>query len=119
MTLEDIMDDIPPVRHGKYKTRTANELAPIMLERLITLSTNRGDLILDPFGGSGTTFYAAEKMERTWLGIELGDTSSAVRRLIDYQRGLDVEWESARGNGKRKRNGSDQLSLFRKEFIPE
>ena len=119
MTLEDIMDDIPPVRHSKYKTRTANELAPIMLERLITLSTNRGEVVLDPFGGSGTTFYAAEKLERAWLGIELGDTSGAVRRLIDYQKGLAVEWESARGNGKRKHNGSNQLSLFRREFTPE
>ena len=90
-----------------------------MLERLITLSTNRGEVVLDPFGGSGTTFYAAEKLERAWLGIELGDTSGAVRRLIDYQKGLAVEWESARGNGKRKHNGSNQLSLFRREFTPE
>ncbi len=117
ITLEDMMDDIPPVRHGKYKTRTANELAPIMLERLILLATNAGDLVLDPFGGSGTTYYAAEKLGRSWLGIELGDTSGAVRRLTDYQRGVDVEWESARGNGKRKPDMSQQLSLFRNDLM--
>lgn len=100
-SIEDLWDDIPPVRHSKYKTRTANELAPIMLERIIALSTNEDDLVLDPFGGSGTTFYAAEKMNRCWLGIEIGDTSAAIRRLQDYQQGHIAAWESARGNGTR------------------
>ncbi|MCG8346649.1 MAG: site-specific DNA-methyltransferase [Chloroflexales bacterium] len=43
---EDLWDDIPPVRHSKYKSRAANELAPIMLERIIALSTNPGDIIV-------------------------------------------------------------------------
>jgi len=106
---EDLWDDIPPVRHSKYKTRGANELAPIMLERLIALATNPGDRVLDPFGGSGTTFYAAEKLGRRWLGIEIGDTSAAVSRLTDLGNGRFVEWESARGDSKRR---SDQQLRF-------
>lgn len=109
---EDLWDDIPPVRHGKYKTRTANELAPIMLERLIALSTNQGDLVLDPFGGSGTTYYAAEKLHRRWLGIEIGDLQGAIRRMEDYQQGHDSEWESARGKGTQRRRGARQMQLF-------
>ncbi|MDP9317408.1 MAG: site-specific DNA-methyltransferase [Chloroflexota bacterium] len=109
---EDLWDDIPPVRHSKYKTRAANELAPIMMERIISLSTNPGDLVVDPFGGSGTTFYAAEKLHRSWLGIEIGDTSSAIRRLTDYHNGQYVEWESSRGDGAKKRNGAKQLKMF-------
>jgi site-specific DNA-methyltransferase (adenine-specific) len=109
---EDLWDDIPPVRHSKYKTRTANELAPIMLERIIALSTNPGDLVIDPFGGSGTTYYAAEKLHRRWLGIELGDTSAAIQRLSNYQNGQYVEWESARGHSLKKRNGTKQLQMF-------
>ncbi|WP_129633786.1 DNA-methyltransferase [Candidatus Oscillochloris fontis] len=112
---EDVWDDIPPVRHGKYKTRTANELAPIMLERLIALSTNPDDVVFDPFGGSGTTYYAAEKMHRRWLGIEIGDTDAAIRRMRDYQDGIYVEWESARGNGAKRRNGVDQLKMFERQ----
>jgi len=107
---EDLWDDIPPVRHSKYKTRGANELAPIMLERLIALATNRGDRVLDPFSGAGTTFYAAEKLGRRWIGIEIGDTSAAIRRLTDLGNGRFVEWESARGDNKR--NGSQQLRFF-------
>jgi site-specific DNA-methyltransferase (adenine-specific) len=108
---EDLWDDIPPVRHSKYKSRAANELAPIMLERIIALSTNPGDIVVDPFGGSGTTYYAAEKLHRRWLGIEIGDVSAAVQRLSDLQNGQYVEWESSRGHGKR-RNGAMQLKMF-------
>lgn len=108
---DDMWDDIPPVRHSKYKTRGANELAPLMLERLIGLATNRGDLVVDPFGGSGTTFYAAERLERRWLGTEIGDTAPAVRRLADLAEGVDVRWERARGALK-GRASKEQLGLL-------
>jgi site-specific DNA-methyltransferase (adenine-specific) len=108
---DDIWDDIPPVRHGKYKTRGANELAPLMLERLIALSTNRGDLVIDPFGGSGTTFYAAERLERRWLGTEIGDVAPAIRRLTDLADGSDVRWERSRGP-KRRRISAEQLGFL-------
>jgi len=109
---DDIWDDIPPVRHGKYKTRGANELAPLMLERLIGLATNKGDLVLDPFGGSGTTFYAAERLERRWLGSEIGDVSPAIRRLTDLSEGIDVRWERARGPARKRPIANDQLGLL-------
>jgi site-specific DNA-methyltransferase (adenine-specific) len=109
---EDLWDDIPPVRHSKYKTRSANELAPIMLERLIALSTNKDDVLLDPFGGSGTTYYAAEKLSRRWIGIEIGEIAPAVQRMIDYQSGQYVDWESARGNRFKNRSGARQHQMF-------
>jgi site-specific DNA-methyltransferase (adenine-specific) len=109
--VDDLWDDIPPVRHSKYKTRGANELAPLMLERLIALSTNRGDLVVDPFGGSGTTFYAAERLERRWLGTEIGDVQPAIRRLQDLADGNDVRWERSRGR-KRSDQPKDQLGLL-------
>ncbi len=109
---EDLWDDIPPVRHSKYKTRSSNELAPIMLERIIAMSTNIDDLVLDPFGGSGTTFFAAERLKRRWLGIEIGDTNAALRRLKDYEAGRYVDWESARGNGTRLSHGAKQLRII-------
>lgn len=110
--LDELWDDVPPVRHGKYKTRGANELAPIMLERLIALSTNKGELVLDPFGGSGTTFIAAERLHRRWIGSELGDTSPAVQRLQDAALGLDSRWERSRGQKKTRRAATDQLPLI-------
>ncbi len=44
-----------------------------LLRRVIDLSTNPGDLILDSFLGSGTTAAVAHKMGRRWIGVELGD----------------------------------------------
>lgn len=111
MGADEIWDDIPPVRHSKYKTRGANELAPIMLERLIGLATNQGDLVVDPFGGSGTTFYAAERMHRRWLGTEIGDVQPAIRRLTDLVSGSDVRWESARGPHRRA-TAKQQLTIL-------
>ena len=108
---DDLWDDIPPVRHSKYKTRGANELAPLMLERLIAMATNRGDLVVDPFGGSGTTFYAAERLERRWLGTEIGDVQPAIRRLEDLAEGNDVRWERSRGR-KQSARSKEQLGLL-------
>ena len=110
---DELWDDIPPVRHSKYKTRAANELAPIMMERLIALATNPGELVVDPFGGAGTTFVAAERLGRRWLGSELGDTNAAKERLESVRVGTDERWERSRG-GKTGRN-SAQLHLLQPE----
>jgi site-specific DNA-methyltransferase (adenine-specific) len=39
--------------------------------RIIKVSSNPGDLVLDPFAGSGTTLVVAKKLARRWLGFEL------------------------------------------------
>ena len=41
-----------------------------MLKRIILASSNKGDIVLDPFLGSGTTAYIAKKLGRNWIGIE-------------------------------------------------
>lgn len=44
-----------------------------MLERIIHIATNKGDLVLDSFAGSGTTGAVAHKMGRRWIMVELGE----------------------------------------------
>lgn len=44
-----------------------------LLERILTLATNKGDLVIDSFAGSGTTGAVAHKMGRKWVMVELGD----------------------------------------------
>jgi len=44
-----------------------------LIERVLTLGSNEGDLVLDSFLGSGTTAAVAHKMGRRWIGVELGD----------------------------------------------
>ncbi len=81
LNLTDVWTDIPPVRHQSTKRRGANELSLKLLRRVLEISTQPGDLVLDPFGGSGTTFVAAEEMHRHWIGIELGDCEPIIQRL--------------------------------------
>jgi site-specific DNA-methyltransferase (adenine-specific) len=110
---EEMWTDIPPVRHQRHKKRVPNELAPIMLERVIAMASNPGQIVVDPFGGSGTTFYAAEKLHRYWIGSELGNTDPAVERLTDLTNGIVEEWETARGKKKPKqrKNTAAQLPI--------
>jgi site-specific DNA-methyltransferase (adenine-specific) len=56
-----------------------------LLERILNASTNPGDLVLDPFGGCGTTIDAAEKLGRKWIGIDITQlaTSLIKNRLRD------------------------------------
>lgn len=83
VTLKDVWTDIPPVRHWKFKSkdRKANALSTKILDRVIEMSTLPGDLVLDPFGGSGTTFVVCEEKKRHWIGIEIDFAQDIVNRL--------------------------------------
>ena len=83
VNLKDVWTDIPPVRHRKFKSnkRSANALSTKVLERVVEMSTGSGDLVLDPFGGSGTTYAVCEQRGRRWIGIEIEDTQPIIDRL--------------------------------------
>lgn len=76
-----------------------------LIQRILHLATNPGDLVLDSFLGSGTTAAVAHKMGRRYIGIEMGDhakTHCAVRlqKVIDGdQTGIskDVNWTGGGG----------------------
>jgi len=61
-----------------------------LLERLIKVSSNEGDLVADFFCGSGTTLAVAEKLNRRWIGSDLGKFSihTSRKRLVGVQREL-------------------------------
>jgi len=82
INLADVWYDIPPVRHKKYKARKeANELSIKLLDRIIEMSTNPGDIVFDPFGGSGTTYIVAEIKKRNWIGTEIGPVDGIIERF--------------------------------------
>ncbi len=59
-----------------------------LLERILTISTNPNDLVLDSFAGSGTTGATAHKMGRRWIMVELEDTCHThiiprLRKVVD------------------------------------
>jgi len=59
-----------------------------LLERIIKLGTNKGDLVADFFCGSGTTLYTAEKLNRRWMGADISRYAIylTLKRIINYQR---------------------------------
>jgi site-specific DNA-methyltransferase (adenine-specific) len=83
VTLKDVWTDVPPVRHEKFKSRLrrANALSTKILDRVVEMSTVPGDLVLDPFGGSGTTYAVCEAKHRHWLGAEIDFAPEIVARL--------------------------------------
>jgi site-specific DNA-methyltransferase (adenine-specific) len=85
VNLSDVWSDVPPVRHRRFKSRArrANQLSTKILDRVVEMSTRPGDLVLDPFGGSGTTFDVCERKDRRWLGIEIGEVEPIAERLRD------------------------------------
>jgi hypothetical protein len=64
-----------------------------LLERIILASSNENDLVADFFCGSGTTLYAAEKLNRKWIGCDLGKFAihTSRKRLINVQREKEKE----------------------------
>ena len=79
--LQDIITDIGPIpasskdRMG-YPTQKPVEL----LDRIILASTNKGDVVFDPFCGCGTTIYSAVKNERQWIGCDIAILSIKLIR---------------------------------------
>ena len=70
--LQDVWTDVRSLQTSTaerlgYPTQKPEEL----LERIILLSSNRGDTVLDPFCGCGTTVAAAQKLGRRWIGIDI------------------------------------------------
>ena len=67
----DTWNDIK-VLHPRSSKRFYPTQKPIeLLERIITVSSNIGDTVLDPFCGCGTTVHAAQKLNRNWIGIDI------------------------------------------------
>jgi site-specific DNA-methyltransferase (adenine-specific) len=85
VNLMDIRSDIPPVRHGKFKSakRPANALSTKVLDRVVEMTTTPGEIVLDPFGDSGTTFAVASDKGRRWTGIEIDFADVIVERLTE------------------------------------
>ncbi len=85
LNLTDFWDDTAPARHQKFKTRWhVNELKPMIPSRCIEMATREGDVVLDPFGGGGSTYEAAQRLGRYWVGSEIA-TAGAVRERFRRQ----------------------------------
>jgi site-specific DNA-methyltransferase (adenine-specific) len=80
--LQDIFHDIQPIGSQALERMGYPTQKPLaLLERIISASSNPGDVVLDPFCGCGTAVVGAEKLGRHWIGIDV--TFIAVDLMID------------------------------------
>ena len=100
--MHDVWHDIKYVRPGSRERTSYPTQKPIaLLERIIKASSNEGDIVFDPFCGSGTTSAAAEILGRKWIMADLGRFSihTTRKRMIDLQRELHTSEKSYRSFG--------------------
>lgn len=76
-----------------------------LIQRILTIASNPGDLVLDSFLGSGTTAAVAHKMGRRWIGVELGEHAKThcyprLKAVVDGEQGgisKSVDWKGGGG----------------------
>jgi DNA modification methylase len=84
VSLQDFWPDIPP-ELGASNLGYPTQKPEALLERIINASSNKGDLVLDPFGGCGTAVIAAQRLGRRWIGIDITHLAITLmkKRLFD------------------------------------
>ena len=81
--LQDVWTDIRPIgSRARERVGYPTQKPLALLQRIIEVSSNEGDLVLDPFCGCATACVAAELLERRWAGI---DISPKAVQLVNYR----------------------------------
>lgn len=86
--MRNLWEISPPQPKEKIYGKHPTQKPLALLERIIQASTNEGELVLDPFNGSGSTGVAALKLGRKYIGIELSQEylNLTIKRLEDEFR---------------------------------
>jgi DNA modification methylase len=79
--ISEVWDDIRLVQ-GKESIGYPTQKPEVLMERIIKMASNEGDVVLDPFMGGGTTMAVAEKLNRRWIGI---DQSAMAVKVADFR----------------------------------
>jgi site-specific DNA-methyltransferase (adenine-specific) len=89
--IHNLWDDIPPINSQAQERLGYPTQKPVaLLERILSASSNPGDVVLDPFCGCGTTIHAAQKLGRAWIGIDITHLAIGLieKRLRDAFPGV-------------------------------
>jgi site-specific DNA-methyltransferase (adenine-specific) len=92
--IQDIVTDIGPISSQAQERLGYPTQKPLALvERIISASSNEGDVVLDPFCGCGTAVHAAQKLGRQWIGIDITHLAISLieKRLKDAFPGIVFE----------------------------
>ncbi|MHB1103449.1 MAG: DNA methyltransferase [Devosia sp.] len=90
-----VWTDIPPLNSQAQERLGYPTQKPVaLLERILSASSNAGDVVLDPFCGCGTTVHAAQKLGRQWIGIDITPLAiNLVKRRLSEAFGRDAQFQ--------------------------
>jgi DNA modification methylase len=126
---DDVWDEYPRVC-GTFRERTGFpcQMPESLLARIIRVSSNEGDWVLDPFCGSGTTAVVAHKLGRKFTTIDISEEYvEAAQERIAQSEGLASLWpapdqvggrDSQRGDASPARGGTARMAVRRKGETP-
>ncbi len=103
--------EIPTISNSSWEKYPHVTQKPVeLLRKIILSSSNKEDLIVDPFGGSGTTYAVAEAYERSWLGSELnGDYCQIIQDRVENENHIsriqDITHERKTNDLRKKLRG--------------
>jgi DNA modification methylase len=79
--LQDVWTDLDPINsRARERLGYPTQKPETLLERIITASSNEGDVVLDPFCGCGTTIAVAQRLRRRWVGVDVSPTAVNIMR---------------------------------------
>lgn len=120
---QDMWTDIQLNNRAKEKLGYPTQKPVALLERILSASSNEGDVVLDPFCGCGTTVHAAEKLGRQWIGIDVTHLAIGLieKRLRDAfpkvaftTHGVPQDLAGARDMANRGRSDKNYYFEFEK-----
>jgi site-specific DNA-methyltransferase (adenine-specific) len=95
LAVSDLWEDIDKINPaGNERLGYPTQKPQALLERIIEASSTKGDMVLDPFCGCGTTIHAAQKLGRRWIGIDVTYLAiNLIKRRLKDAFGDDVQYE--------------------------
>jgi site-specific DNA-methyltransferase (adenine-specific) len=96
--VSDVWTDIHRIKHNGKRDPHPCQLPVHLMDRLILLTTDENDIVLDPFSGTGTTAIAAKRLGRKYIGFELDEKYLEIsqRKLqqVEPNFKIDKSWVS-------------------------
>jgi len=121
--ISDVWTDIHRIKHNKYRDEHPCQLPVPLLERLILMTTDEGDIVLDPFVGTGTTAVAAKKLGRKYIGFDLDEEYKRISennlKKIQPDSKIDKSWVSFHLGEVRTIRDKDWVNLSSHFEIPK
>ena len=116
--MRDVWAITPLFRNSRERIDYPTQKPEALPERIISACSNEGDLVADFFAGSGTTLSVAEKLNRRWIGVDLGRYSihTTRKRLLEIEHSKSLTDEGKKYGRKARPFEILNLGKYERQF---